>query len=87
MPKPPIAWTTEDEQRLTELKTEAITFKDTAMDVALKQSANAVKANISELDDKQALELLEALNQWQTTASNDTTTTTTHAAGESSGLL
>jgi len=40
------AWTRDDEAQLKELKAAAIEFKDTALNVALKQNANAVKANI-----------------------------------------
>jgi len=51
-----------DEQNLQRLKNEAIQFNDTALSVALQQSANAVKTNVMHLDDSAANELMEALN-------------------------
>ena len=59
------AWTRDDEAQLKELKAAAIEFKDTALNVALKQIANAVKANIQQLDDSAANELMQALQSRQ----------------------
>jgi len=58
----------------------------------LKQSANAVKTNISKLNDDQAAELLEALTKRSAAAASTTTTTTSnnvvrHPDGEHSAPL
>jgi len=91
-PNKPLAWTDAEEEQLTRLKTAAITFNDTEMDTALKQSANAVKTNISQLNDDQAAELLEALTKRSAAAASTTTTTTSnnvvrHPDGEHSAPL
>jgi len=90
VPENPPCWSNDDEEELTKLKTEAITFKHTAMSTALKQSANAVKTNVSELDDRQVNELLAAVNQQQnerTTSSTAAPTISTHGEGEASGIM
>jgi len=63
VPENPPCWSNDDEEELTKLKTEAIAFKYTAMSTALKQSANFVKTNASELDDRQVDELLASGSQ------------------------
>jgi len=63
VPSKALAWSPEEE--LEELKTAATQFKDTALSIALKQSANAVKANVQQLDDSAANELMQALNSRQ----------------------
>jgi len=74
-PSKPLAWSNEEEERLTHLKTAAIMFQDTEMNTALKQSANAVKTNVSKLSDVQAANLLvDALNKHTATVSNTATT-------------
>ena len=72
-PSKPLAWSNEEEERLTHLKTAAIMFQDTEMNTALKQSANAVKTNASKLSDVQAADLLDALNKRTATVSNTAT--------------
>jgi len=47
-----------------------MTFQDTEMETALKQSAIAVKTNVSKLSDDQAADLLDALNKRTATVSN-----------------
>jgi len=58
-PQKILAWSDHDEQNLQRLKNEAIQFKDTALSVALQQSANAVKTNVMHLVDLAANELME----------------------------
>jgi len=58
-------WTDRDEDALEALRNGAIEFKDTALNVALTQSANAVKANVLQLDDSAANELMHALHSRQ----------------------
>jgi len=65
------AWTRANEAQLKELKAASIEFKDTALNVALKQNANAVKANIQQLDDSAANELMQALQSRQQGQSGD----------------
>jgi len=90
VPENPPCWFNDDEEELTKLKTEGITFKHTAMSTALKQSANAVKTDVSELDDRQVDELLAALNHQQnerTASSTAAATISTHAEGETSRIM
>jgi len=58
-------WTDRDEEALQELRNRAIAFKDMALNVALTQSANAVTANVLQLDDSAANELMQALHSRQ----------------------
>jgi len=61
----------EQEKELQRLKTAAIEFKDTALSVALQQSAKAVQANILQLDDSAANDLMQALNSRQQTQTRE----------------
>jgi len=61
----------EQEKELQRLKTAAIEFKDTALSVALQQSAKAVQANILQLDDSAANDLMHALNSRQQTQTRE----------------
>ena len=62
-PKKVIPWSEEEEMKLQELKSDDIPFKDTALHVSLKQSAKAVKNNVKNLDEDEASELLQALQE------------------------
>jgi len=62
-PEPLTDWTKDEEDRLHQLLHGEIKFKDTALGVALKQKAKAVRHNVSELDREEATELLQALQQ------------------------
>lgn len=76
-PSKALAWSDTEEEQLTQLKTAAMTFNDTEMDTSQKKSANAVKANVSKLDDNQANELLEPITKHAATTTSTTATTTT----------
>jgi len=65
-----VDWTKDEEDRLQDLLHGDINFKDTALAVALKQKAKALKHNVGELDKAEATELLHALQKQL----NDTTT-------------
>ena len=62
-PKKVVPWSEEEEMKLQELKSDDIPFKDTALHVSLKQSAKAVKNNVKNLDEDEASELLQALQE------------------------
>jgi len=54
-----------DESNLQQLETAKIGFKDTALDIALNPSANAVKTNAQQGSDSAANELMQALHSCQ----------------------
>jgi len=70
-PTKTLAWGEQQEKELHCLKTAAIQFKDTALSVALQQSAKAVQANILQLDDSAANDLMQALNSRQQTQTRE----------------
>jgi DNA polymerase III delta prime subunit len=64
-------WTSAQEKKLKQLKEELVDMNETELAVQAKQNARAVKNNLALLDEKDKAELLQALNNYEDDAAEE----------------